>query len=297
MSGSVETNSKVASRTICVLLFGGFRLVNAGRLIRLPGCCQRLIAFLAFRSRTARVELAGSLWPNVTDARALGSLRTSVWQIRRRCAGLLATNGDQLKLSEYVHVDIIDFKKRAGQILRQPQNASLMELMCGWQELLPGWYDDWVLLERERSRQLQLHVLEAAGEELLARRKHGPALSVALDAVQVEPLRESARRLVIRIHISEGNICEAVRHYQMYLRLLRDELGVPPTHQLENLVIDLIFSSSSQPDRIANYPNDEQVRVACSASGIERGQLERVSNANSRLSRNGVLTRGARAAR
>jgi DNA-binding SARP family transcriptional activator len=213
--------------------------------MRIPRNCQRLIAFLALHSPAGRAEVAGSLWPEVDDARALGSLRTSIWQIRRCCAGFFIADGDQLRFGECVHVDAIDFEERARRILHKPQSLALTELTCERQELLPGWYDDWVLLERERSRQLQLHVLEAAGEELLSRRKPGPALCAALDAAQVEPLRESAHRLVIRIHISEGNTREAIRHYQRYQRLLRDELGVSPTEQLEELVAGLFSKPKS----------------------------------------------------
>ena len=35
--------------------------------------------------------------------------------------------------------------------------------------LLPGWYDDWIVLEQQRRDQLRLHALEAAAEVLLCR--------------------------------------------------------------------------------------------------------------------------------
>jgi DNA-binding SARP family transcriptional activator len=225
--------------TVDLRLFGGFVLLRGRHHIHIPRNCQRLVAFLALHSSVGRATVAGSLWPEVDEARALGSLRTSIWQVHRCCAGLFVIDGDWLRFSERVHVDAIDFEESAHRILHKPQNVALTELRCEWQELLPGWYDDWVLLKRERSRQLQLHVLEAAGEELLSRRKPGPALCAALDAIQVEPLRESAHRLVIRIHISEGNTCEAMRHYRGYLRLLRDELGVSPTEQLKGIIMSL----------------------------------------------------------
>ncbi len=253
MSSCGYANDQSASTVVGIMLFGGFRLLHGGHLTHIPNACQRLIAFLAFHSPTVRAELAGSLWPEVDDSRALGSLRTSVWQVHRRCAGLLVANGDQLRFGENVHVDAIDFEERAHRILHKPQDVTLTELACERQELLPGWYDDWVLPERERSRQLQLYVLEASGEELLARRKPGPALCAALNAVRIEPLRESAHRLVIRIHISEGNTYEAIRHYRMYRRLVRDELGVSPTSQLEELVSGLVSNVNSGRDPIGSF--------------------------------------------
>lgn len=86
--------------------------------------------------------------------------------------------------------------------------------------LLPGWYDDWVVLERERLRQLQLHALDRLAAALLAAEEPGRALDAALVAVQADPLRESAHRIVVRIHLREGNAPEALRAYERFAQLL-----------------------------------------------------------------------------
>jgi DNA-binding SARP family transcriptional activator len=103
-------------------------------------------------------------------------------------------------------------------------------------ELLPGWYDDWVLFERERVRQLHLHILEAVAEALSASGRFGVALEAGLRAVQVDPLRESAHRLVMEIHLAEGNIWEALRRYEECSRLLWKELRVAPSGRMRELV-------------------------------------------------------------
>src|SRR4029077_344554 len=103
-------------------------------------------------------------------------------------------------------------------------------------ELLPDWYDDWVMVERERLRQLSLHALEALAEQLLEVGRLGAALEAALEAVAMEPLRESAHRLLIRIHLAEGNGAEAIRESELCGRLLRDQLGLEPSPQLARLV-------------------------------------------------------------
>ena len=63
--------------------------------------------------------------------------------------------------------------------------------MAGTPELLLGWYDDWVVIERERLTQLHLTALESLSDRLLSDGEHAKALQVALAAVQVDPLRES----------------------------------------------------------------------------------------------------------
>ena len=73
-------------------------------------------------------------------------------------------------------------------------------------DLLPGWYDDWVIFERERLRQLRLHALEHTARLLLERRDLKTALQLALEAVRTEPLRETATALLMSVYLAEGNV-------------------------------------------------------------------------------------------
>jgi DNA-binding SARP family transcriptional activator len=66
--------------------------------------------------------------------------------------------------------------------------------------LFPGWYDDWVLLERERLRRLRLHALEVLADKLVREGRYGEAVQATYAAVRTEPLRESAHRAVVRVH-------------------------------------------------------------------------------------------------
>ena len=103
-------------------------------------------------------------------------------------------------------------------------------------ELLPGWYEDWVLVERERMHQLTLHVLEALARQLVDRGAYPYALQAALNAVTIDPLRESARRAVINVHVAQGNTVDAIREYERFRAVLDKELGVAPTRHLTELI-------------------------------------------------------------
>ena len=52
----------------------------------------------------------------------------------------------------------------------------------------------------------------------------------------MEPLRESAHRIVISAHLAEGNVAEALRHYSRYRDLLWSELRLRPGRQLEAML-------------------------------------------------------------
>ena len=89
---------------------------------------------------------------------------------------------------------------------------------------------------RERLRQLRLHALEAAAAQLSALGSYGLALDAALTALRADPLRESAHRAVIRVHLAEGNVAEARRAFRQCRLLLRRELHVEPSPQTARMV-------------------------------------------------------------
>ena len=107
-------------------------------------------------------------------------------------------------------------------------------------DLLPDWDEDWIVLDRERFRQLRLHALEAECERLSSAGRFGEALEAGLAALDAEPLRDSARRAVVQVHLREGNVVEALRAYYAYERLLAAELGIMPSLAMRRLLGDLL---------------------------------------------------------
>jgi len=222
-------------------LLDAFELRLDGDAVALPPSAQRLLALLALHERPLlRPYVAGLLWLETPEERASANLRSSLWRLNRPGPRLVEATNMQLRLDPTVHVDVRDTVAVAQQLLGEP-DADPIELdpstLTG--ELLPDWYDDWVLLERERLRQLSLHALEALGERLLSAGLLGRALEAALAAIAMEPLRESAHRLLIKIHLAEGNASEAIRQLELCRTLLREQLGLAPSAQLEELVAGL----------------------------------------------------------
>jgi DNA-binding SARP family transcriptional activator len=223
-----------------LFLFDGFVLREDDQHVTLPPQAQRLIAFVTLRRTVRRDEVRCALWPDISDERSSARLRTTLWRLRGPGRSvLMATNG-QLSLAENIDVDVRNWTALALQVIDQPSTVAALDLsalrQCG--DLLPGWYEDWVLLERERARQLQLHALEIVADQLIGLGRLAAALEFATRALQMEQLRESAYRLVIRVHLAEGNVCEARRQFERCRRTLHNELGVRPSDQLRDLIAD-----------------------------------------------------------
>ena len=227
-----------------ISLLGGLNWRSEGAAIVLPEGSQRLLAFLALRGRLVRRPVvAGTLWPVATEGRASSSLRTALARLPDTAGAAVTAIAHELGLSDRVSVDLWDSQALAHRLLTpdsalapltEPEAVSALS-----SELLPDWYDEWVLIEAEDWRQLRLHALEAMAQRLTIQAHYGDAAAAALAAVRAEPLRESPRAALIRVHIAEGNPSEALREFARYGRLLMLELGVQPTERLRALVAGL----------------------------------------------------------
>ena len=144
----------------------------------------------------------------------------------------MATNPttDHVSLADDLRCDFRESEISARRLLR----GELADLTIENEEwlrgdLLPDWYDDWLLVEKERYRQLRLHALEALCRAYTRHGTYGRAIDAGLAAVAGEPLRESAHRCLIETHIAEGNRCEARRQYETYCTLLWEQIGERPS--------------------------------------------------------------------
>ncbi|WP_336026749.1 AfsR/SARP family transcriptional regulator [Geodermatophilus sp. FMUSA9-8] len=206
----------------------------------LPRAIQRLVAHLALSRCPHRDAVAGALWPDVPEEHAHGSLRSALWRLRRLAPGMVETPGDSLRLGADVRVDVRELETWASRVLdlrvRGGDVVVPEEALRG--ELLPGWHEDWVALERERVRQLRVHALEAVADELIRIGRPGAAAEAARAAARGHPLRESAHRVLVRAHLAAGEVAEARRAYESFREALADTLGIAPTPSMTALLTD-----------------------------------------------------------
>lgn len=222
---------------IRVRMLGCFSVTAASRPVSLSTSGARLVAFLGLHGPGARPYVAGTLWPDVSETRAHANLRTTLWRASLRAPGLVGCDADVVRLAPSVETDTDDLAAVAHLLLggRVPAPPPLPLLASGGM-LLPGWYDDWVFAARERIRLLHQEALECLAGIHLARRQYGRALEPALLAAQQEPLRETAHRLLVQIHLGCGNVVEARRVFEAYRQRLDAELGLRPSAAMCGLV-------------------------------------------------------------
>ena len=145
--------------------------------------------------------------------------------------GVLEHSPGRLALAASVDVDVHHLLE--GRYQPEAQMPPRRQL-CG--ELLPGWYDDWISLERERFRKQRLEALEALAARLLIEKQYGASLEIALACIGAEPLREKPHLIVAEVHLGERNYSEAVRHLESYSRLLRREIASEPSPRIARML-------------------------------------------------------------
>lgn len=217
-------------------LLGTFGIQCQGESISIPRSAQRLVAFLALHDHhLARPFVAGALWPDTSEDRSAADLRSALWRLGGSKHLLVERTRGHLWLSSRVTVDVREGLEVLHVMLAQSVESSSVDLtglnLGG--DLLPGWYEDWVVRERDRFHQLRIHALEALCDRLTAAGKFWEAVEIGQTAVASDPLRESAHLALIRAYLAEGNRAEAIRQLRLYRELLRSELGLEPSQHME----------------------------------------------------------------
>jgi DNA-binding SARP family transcriptional activator len=198
---------------------------------------QRLLAFLALHRRpVSRGTLSQRLWGPVDDRHGAAALRSNLWRLPKPAGrALVDASASHVSLSDSVVVDLWERE----QVTAEHRTGD--DAHTQWtDDLLPGWSEDWLVVEQESYRQRRLHVLDELSQALCEATLYSSALEAALAAVQADPLRESAHRRVVSVHLAEGNPSEALRAYHAYRRLLASELGLPPSPAIRELVAPLL---------------------------------------------------------
>lgn len=209
---------------------GEFRLVDDGRHVDVAAASARVIAFLGLSDERVeqRSRIAQVLWPDRSAGRAMANLRSALWRMPATARPCVDLAGDRLVVPPDVDIDVDVFTGGCDDAV--PELESLTA------PLLPGWYDDWVVVERERLELRRIDLLEQLAVTRSDSGRYAEAIDVALAASELEPYRESLHRIVIEAHLAERNVSEAITHYERLEKLLVEEVGLRPSTATTHLV-------------------------------------------------------------
>lgn len=236
-----------------VRLLGQFVLQWAGVTVELSARpAQSLLAYLLLNPVTHRRErLAGLLWPDSSEANARRNLRQALWQIRRALGEpadtlllvdeiTLAFNTD----SDYwLDVDCIAQPLEEGATADDLIHA--VAVYTG--ELLPGFYEDWVLLERDRLQAQFERKLNLLLERLVETSRWTDVLHWGERWIALGYTPEPAYRALMLAHAGLGDIASVADVYRRCVDALERELGVEPSAQTRLLYERLRIGEGTPP--------------------------------------------------
>ncbi|MDH3755302.1 MAG: transcriptional regulator [Acidimicrobiia bacterium] len=229
-------NDREGAAPIRLQLLGGFSVTVDGEPVDVAPSAQRFLAGIALLGGSAnRTHLAETLWPDSPSKRGLANLRSAVWRMPDNVREGIEKVGLVVRLDHRWSIDL-DTAAREALGLRTGTRPEAIDRSLFGNDLLPDWDEHWLIIRRERHRQLRLHALEDLAAAQITEGRALDAVDSALEAVLAEPLRESAQLLLVRAHIAAGNRCAALDQFERFRELLHAELDVEPGDELQALV-------------------------------------------------------------
>jgi DNA-binding SARP family transcriptional activator/Tfp pilus assembly protein PilF len=197
-----------------------------------------LLAYLAANrgQAAARERIMGLLWSDRFDQQARQSLRQTLYSLRKLLGPggdeALSVAGDSVSLNpSAMRTDLAEFERLAGASEAEAL-AEAVRLYRG--TLLEGFsirdagYMEWLDAERTRLQELAGAVHYRLAKHYKATGQYEDALAIARRLLELNPLREKAHRLIMRILAKSNDRAQALLQYQRCAELLHRELGVEP---------------------------------------------------------------------
>ena len=233
-----------------VRLLGQFDLRIDGQPIELPSRpAQSLLAFLCLNPEVQhrRERLAGMFWPDSDERNARSNLRHALWRLGENL-GKVYFSADNFYISlnrqAGVWVDAVEFEAAsAGQPLDTLMAA--MDLYQG--ELLPGFYDEWLDLERERLRSQMDAKVEHLVERLSEAGRWAAVIQWSERWLALGHLPEAAFRFLMQAYRALGDGARVAETYERCVQTLREQLDVAVSPETTELYRELMTAKASRP--------------------------------------------------
>ncbi|HSD82709.1 MAG TPA: AAA family ATPase [Anaerolineae bacterium] len=194
---------------------------------------QSLLAYLILHRQApqARQHLAFCLWPDLPEARARANLRKQLHQLQRvlpEAVRYLIVDAQTLqwRADSSLFLDVAEFEIAASHTQSVADLQRALDLYAG--DLLPSCYDDWIVPERERLKQIVIEVLEHLQQFAADEGHYAVAIKYTQRLLQIDPVREEIHRHLINLHALNQDRAAALRAYHTCASVLQRELGVEP---------------------------------------------------------------------
>jgi DNA-binding SARP family transcriptional activator len=253
--------------TTRIYLTGRLAVEHAGELIldeaAFPGRQGRLVfAFLASDAHrpVPRAELTDVLWGDSPPREADTTLSAVLSRLRallRRipsASSVAVQNGTialRFPLDTWLDVegaanaiDEAEGARRRGDHAAAWSHANIAAVIAR-RPFLPSEEAPWIERQRQSLSSVLLRSLQCLAAVGAETGDLASAVQYAVQAVDLDPLRESAYHQLMKLHVRTGDTAQALRVFEACRARLRDELGASPGPEIAQLHLSILRGEAS----------------------------------------------------
>ncbi|MEZ5429011.1 MAG: tetratricopeptide repeat protein [Pyrinomonadaceae bacterium] len=241
---------------IKIEFFGHFRVRHNKRAITRFRTQKTgvLLAYLAFYNQSShpREKLIEMLWNECEPALGRNSLSQALSSLRRQLEPPGVASGEVLQADRYnvrlnpetYQTDAADFEKACQgfqRAKRETERAAAFASTTGLYrgEFLPGFYEDWNLLERDRFQNLFLQVLIKRAGQLEKMGELDSAIENARRAVDIDSFNEESHLYLMHLYAADNKPARALKQFRKLSKIFEEELGIPPSKETAEFAREL----------------------------------------------------------
>ncbi len=266
-----------------IFLLGQFKLQADNLPLELPSRpAQSLLAYLALNAGVTyrREKLAGLLWPEATETNARRYLRQALWRIRK------TLESGSLAWEDYLQINDIDvtFDDRSGywldvEFLLKRAEAwpveEIIEIVRFYRgELLPGFYEEWVTLERDRLQAAYQQKMNLLLDGLIRTQKWDDVLKWGEQWIRLGHSPEPAYRALMHAYAGLGDQRMACATYERCVEMLNRELAVEPSAETQRLYEQVCRGELAGLDLSIHHSTNLAIRQPSFLDEVEPNLIE-----------------------
>ena len=265
--------------TLRIMLFGPPQVVVDDVLIHVP--LDKALALLAYLAVTQiahrRDHLATLFWPDASQPQARAYLRNALYTLLKCCGdGWIQSDRNSIGLAPdaSIDVDVCNFLAQIAATTKTEPGSAAVEALThavalARGDFLAGFslpdapeFDEWQRFQRQS---LLLKVEEALSALIAYHQQqftYDEAIAYAQRWIALDDLNEKAHRALMHLYALSGQDSAALHQYGQLVRLLDDELGIPPSDKTAALYRQISERLSTPP----TLPMVEYARFSSAAA-------------------------------